>query len=122
MSRIRLNDRVVPTLGRARRRSTAAVLFWVLSGTLFASAQTTSPSVESLQRIRALRQQLPALARRVEGIRKSGQDVSYPLVTLQVLEDFVAFAERDLTATGEHQRWLRHRGDSAAADLEQLAT
>ncbi len=64
-----------------------------------ASAQATvrffSPQNASF-RLNSLRQKLPTLESRLDSLRVKGVDISYPLVTLTVLENFINYAEEDL--------------------------
>ena len=47
-------------------------------------------------RLADLRQKLPAFKRQLDELRAKGMDISYPLVTFTVLENFVNYAEEDI--------------------------
>ena len=50
----------------------------------------------ALKRLADLRAKLPSLKADLEGVKARGQDISYPQVTLTVLENFVRYAEEDV--------------------------
>jgi hypothetical protein len=69
----------------------------------------------ALNRLAALRAELPSLKAGLQGVKSHGQDASYPAVTATVLENFISYAEED-ARRGEVRRSLEQIGD-----LEQMA-
>ncbi len=73
-----------------------------------ASATATAPvkfysKKKAFERIASLRAQAAAMRMDLEAIRSKGQDISYPDVTLTVLDNFATFAEDDANS-GEVKR------------------
>lgn len=72
-------------------------------------------AANALQRLGALKAELPALKADLQMVKLRGQDPSYPAVTATVLENFIGYAEED-ARRGEVRRSLEQVGD-----LEQMA-
>lgn len=66
-------------------------------------------SASAMARLDALAKRLPALRSRIEARRKRGEDVSYPLVSMTVLENFVRYAREDIPR--ETRRAIQQIGD-----------
>jgi hypothetical protein len=64
----------------------------------------------ALKRLDVLSRHLPALKKDLETIDARGQDVSYPRITLTVLENFVGYAKED-AERGQVKRSLEQIGD-----------
>jgi hypothetical protein len=84
------------------------------STTASAPVQFFSAS-NALQRLGALKTELPALKADLQAVQLRGQDPSYPAVTATVLENFIGYAEED-ARRGEVRRSLEQVGD-----LERMA-
>ena len=69
----------------------------------------------ALVRLAALKAGLPAFRVELNAIKARGQDISYPLVTATVLENFIGYAEED-ARRGEVRRSLEQAGD-----MEEMA-
>ncbi|MCS7192467.1 MAG: beta-galactosidase [Armatimonadetes bacterium] len=52
---------------------------------------------DALFRLNALRQKIPKFKRQIESLRAKNMDTSYPMVTFTVLENFVNYAEEDIS-------------------------
>jgi hypothetical protein len=72
-------------------------------------------ATNALQRLAALRAELPSLKAGLQKVKSRGQDTSYPVVTATVLENFISYAEED-ARRGEVRRSLEQVGD-----LERMA-
>lgn len=70
----------------------------------------------ALVRTAALRNRLPAFDRRIRALKAKGQDVSYPLATYTVLDNFTTYAREDVA----HKEVKRALGQ--VADMEQMAS
>ena len=66
-------------------------------------------------RLEVIRRKLPELRRMMESVEERGQDISYPLVTYTVIENFVNYAEEDL------EKGFVRRALSQIADMESMA-
>jgi len=67
-------------------------------------------STNALQRLAALKAELPSLKTNLNTIQSRGQDISYPQISFTILENFVGYAEED-ARRGEVQRSLEQIGD-----------
>ncbi len=73
----------------------AVCLALVLSLSAFAD---DPPSTHELQqRLDAIKQQLPRFKTQLDALKSQGQDISYPLVSYTVLDNFTKFVEPDLS-------------------------
>jgi hypothetical protein len=72
-------------------------------------------AANALERLIALRRDLPSIRTNLAAIKAGGQDVSYPQVTATVLEHFVGYAEED-ARRGQVKRSLEQVGE-----MEQMA-
>lgn len=80
-----------------------------------AAFDTVESPAEALKRLGTLKAALPSLKDRIEAVKSKHQDISYPLVTFTVLENFIGYAEED-ARHGEVRRALEQIGD-----LERMA-
>ncbi|GBC97912.1 Beta-galactosidase YesZ [bacterium HR17] len=83
-----------------------------------ASAETIvrffSPQNAS-SRLNSLRRKLSALKSRLDSLKGKGMDISYPLVTFTVLENFVNYAEEDLKHSETRRAFMQ------ISDMEAMA-
>ena len=73
------------------------------------------------QRVDALRRRLPNLEKQIQTLRAAGQDVSYPLVPLTVLQNFPAYIEQDAAHETDGQRDFLTRAARQLDELEPMA-
>lgn len=67
-------------------------------------------------RIQLLRDRLPGMKASIDRLKANGQDVSYPMVTYTVLENFTGYAQEDL------DRGETARGLMAISDMERMTS
>jgi len=64
--------------------------------------------------LQALKQSLPEIKSRIDQLKSRGQDISYPMISYTVLENFVGYAQED-AGKGELKR-----ASEALADMESI--
>ncbi len=86
-------------------------------------AATTTDALD--QRLKTVGDRLPVLKQRIEKLRAAGQDVSYPIVSYTVLENFVPYMKDDLDTAipggGVENSWRAKRAKRELPDLEKIA-
>src|SRR6476646_11138853 len=68
---------------------------WLILCILGVASGTRADDLE--QRLDSAAKRLPEFKQRIEKLRSAGQDVSYPMVTYTVLENFIPLMSSDLT-------------------------
>jgi hypothetical protein len=82
---------------RASLRIVSGVLLSSLAAIAFAAVSSGPAGSDALaDRLRQIRARLPEFTHELNDLKAKGQDVSYPLVTDTVLENFTAYALEDL--------------------------
>ncbi len=83
-----------------------------------ASSLAAAPD-DPAARVKALRDRLPAWKQQLDQLRASGQDVSYPLVSYTVLDNFTQYAQDDLNHTDN--AFAQNRARRAILEMETMA-
>jgi len=79
----------------------------------------SSSNAES--RLKKIEEDLHSLKKSLEELRAKGEDISYPLVTYTVLENFTKYAEEDLEYYKERKEaWVLKRALYAIDDMEKM--
>lgn len=90
-----------------------SLLFVVLLCLVYPCAWCQDATPEA--RLEKLEKAMPGFKASIDQIQAKGQDVSYPMVTYTVLENFIGYAREDIEK-GEPER-----GSMAISDLEKMA-
>ena len=79
----------------------------------------SSSNAES--RLKKIEEGLPILKKSLDELKRKGEDISYPLVTYTVLENFTKYAEEDLAYYRERkEEWVLKRALFAIEDMEKM--
>jgi len=83
-------------------------------------AHFISPS-NGESRVKKIEKALPRLKETIEALKKKGEDVSYPMVSYTVLENFSKYTEEDLAYYREKkEEWVLRRALYAIEDMEKM--
>lgn len=91
-----------------------------LTASEFSFSFISSSNAES--RLKKIEEMLPSFKQSLERLKSKGEDISYPLVTYTVLENFTKYAEDDLNYYNQTKaEWVLKRALYAIDDMEKMS-